>query len=147
MKFTSAGKLIEPRRVGYRSLGFGEATSLETTPFELLINHWELAQGFIQCADGFISQCREDDLAQGFADIVQLQRLDYPKFENLLANQPQLAAELIKDYLYFELLYALFPNTSALELVINEIASVLVARTTVTITGLTFPVYHRHSAH
>ncbi|MBC2656229.1 hypothetical protein H7A76_12355 [Pseudomonas sp. MSSRFD41] len=147
MKFISAGKRVEPRRVGYRSLGFGEATSLETTPFELLIAPGELAQGFIQCADGFISQCRDDDLAQGFADIVQLQRLGYPKFEDLLANQPQLAAGLIKDYLYFDLLHALFPNTSALALVINEIASVLVAKSTVTITGLAFPVDHRHSAH
>ncbi|MGE8411601.1 MAG: hypothetical protein ACN6QY_04470 [Pseudomonas sp.] len=142
MKFTSAGKRVEPSTVGYRSLGFGETSILETTPYTLEIDHDELPARFLECADGFISECRIDDKAQGYADIAPLQQLDYPGFRQLLKNEPDLAASLIRDYLYFELFFYLFASISGLEIVINDIASVHVTGTAVIITGQTFRARH-----
>ncbi|WP_265533887.1 hypothetical protein [Pseudomonas saponiphila] len=105
MKFTSAGQLIDPRTVGYRSLGFGEALSIPASPYELRINHSDLPPSFLDVADTFNTECRTDDLAQGSVDIPELAELGYPSFRALLQEHPDLAARLIQDYLYFELFF------------------------------------------
>lgn len=47
MKFTLAGQVIDPKSVGYRSLGFGEALAIAATPYELRIRHSELPPDFL----------------------------------------------------------------------------------------------------
>lgn len=138
MKFTSAGQLIDPRTVGYRSLGFGEPLSVPATPYELRINHSDLPPGFLDVADTFNAECRTDDLAQGFIDIPQLAELDYPSFRALLQDHPDLAARLIQDYLYFELFFFLLPNSSALKVVINSITSIHSRDNVIILSGETF---------
>lgn len=138
MKFTSAGKPIDPRTLSYRSLGFGEAVSLETTPYELILEHSDFPQHFLECADTFISECRTDDLEQGFADIPGLERLNYPTFQELLESQPEVAAALIDDYLYFELFFALFRDPSPLALVINSLTSTSAKGRSIILVGETF---------
>lgn len=138
MKFTSAGQLIDPRTVGYRSLGFGEALSIPASPYELRINHSDLPPSFLDVADTFNAECRTDDLAQGSVDIPELAELGYPSFRALLQEHPDLAARLIEDYLYFELFFFLLPNSSALKVVINSITSVHSRENVIILTGETF---------
>ena len=56
MKFTSADQLIDPKTIGYRSLGFGEALTIPATPYELRIHHSDLPQCFLDCADTFAAE-------------------------------------------------------------------------------------------
>ncbi|WP_256679409.1 hypothetical protein [Pseudomonas sp. Fl4BN1] len=138
MKFTSAGQLIDPRTVGYRSLGFGEALSIPATPYELCVNHSDLPPRFVECAEAFIAECKTDDIAQGYVDIPELAALGYPSFSTLLQDHCDLAACLVQDYLYFELFFSLFPNSSVLKVVINNITSVCSKEASIRITGETF---------
>ncbi|OLF56436.1 hypothetical protein [Pseudomonas chlororaphis] len=139
MIFKSAGENISPCSVGYRSLGFGEDTGLETSPYELTISFSELPEAFIKSSDSFIEQCKTDDIQQGFADIDELEKLNYPPFKNLIKSNPKLVAALIKDYLYFDLLDSLFPENKNLKLVINNIERIYTTESGIIVSGETFP--------
>lgn len=142
MIFKSSGEIIDPRFIGYRSLGFGESVSLETKPFELTISISEIPERFLDQANTFIQQCQVDDKQQSVADIPELEYLGYPNFKKLFENQPELAATLIMDYLYFDLLYALFPNSHDLKVVINSIRNIALTDDKFIISGETFPFQH-----
>lgn len=90
-------------------------------------------------ADSFIQQCEVDDIQQGFADIEDLQNLGYANFEYLIENSPHLANTLLKDYLYFDLLDSLFPNSKNLKIVVNNIKSITIKNGQIMIYGETFP--------
>lgn len=139
MNFRSASLAINPSEIGYRSLGFGENPGLETTEYELTINLKELKENFLKSADSFILQCKIDDSQQGFADIENLKEANYASFKQLIEHEPSLAATLINDYLYFDLLDSLFPNSKNLKLVVNSIKNVVIQEDQITITGETFP--------
>ncbi|WP_285357952.1 hypothetical protein [Pseudomonas sp. lyk4-R2A-10] len=139
MKFTSEGEVINPCSVGYRSLGFGESTNLQTKNYELTVEFNELPDSFIKCADSFIEQCKIDDTEQGHPEIPELEELQYPDFLELIQKNPKQATELIKNYLYFDLLFSLFPNTNNLKIVINNINSISTTTTGIAISGETFP--------
>lgn len=138
MKFTSAGQLIDPKTIGYRSLGFGEALTIPATLYELRIHHSDLPQCFLDCADTFAAECKTDDIDQGFVDIPELAQLGYPSFRALLQGHPDLAARLVQDYLYFELLFSLFPHSSGLNVVINSITRVSSKEGVLLLTGETY---------
>ncbi|MDD1017884.1 hypothetical protein M5G24_02550 [Pseudomonas sp. TNT2022 ID1048] len=138
MKFTSADQLIDPKTIGYRSLGFGEALTIPATPYELRIHHSDLPQCFLDCADTFAAECKTDDIDQGFVDIPELAQLGYPSFRALLQDHPDLAARLVQDYLYFELLFSLFPHSSGLNVVINSITRVSSKEGVLLLTGETY---------
>lgn len=138
MKFTSADQLIDPKTIGYRSLGFGEALTIPATLYELRIHHSDLPQCFLDCADTFAAECKTDDIDQGFVDIPELAELGYPSFRTLLKDHPDLAARLVQDYLYFELLFSLFPHSSGLNVVINSITRVSSKEGVMLLTGETY---------
>lgn len=139
MIFKSSGELTDPRLVGYRSLGFGENINIETKKFEFSINLSEIPEHFLKQANNFIQQCKEDDKQQEFADIPELEQLCYPDYSSMLEYHPALAATLIKDYLYFDLLNSIFPNSENLKLVINSIQSITIVDSSLIISGETFP--------
>lgn len=139
MIFKSSGNVVNPNIVTYRSLGFGEAAILETQAYELIINPCEFPEEFLIYADTFITECRIDDAEQGYADIPALEKINYPTFSELLKNHENLATNLIKDYLYFELFYYLFPNSENLKLVINNIKDVHTENKSIVISGDTYP--------
>lgn len=140
MKFKSAGKKINLNKVSYRSLGFGEKSILETKKYEITIKNDEFPDQFINHANSFIVECKIDDSEQGYADIPELEKIDYPTFDKILENHHNLAASLIKNYLYFELFYFLFQKSENPELVINSINDVKSDETSITIMGDTYPV-------
>ncbi|MFJ4252066.1 hypothetical protein SAMN04488483_0312 [Pseudomonas helmanticensis] len=140
MIFRSAGTEINLNTVTYRSLGFGEKSILETKKYEMTINNDEFPEQFISHANSFIAECKIDDSEQGYADIPELEKIEYPTFDEILNNYHNLAASLIKDYLYFELFYFLFPNSKELKIVINSIENIKSDGTSITITGETYPV-------
>ncbi|WP_350402796.1 hypothetical protein ABCR88_17090 [Pseudomonas sp. W17] len=142
MKFTSAGQIIDPQTVGYRNLGFGEALTIPVTPYELRIHHGDLPQRFLDGADTFAAECKTDDIDQGFVDIPELAALGYPSFRTLLKDHPDLAARLVQDYLYFELLFSLFPHSSGLNVVINSITRVCSTEGVMLLTGDTYAARH-----
>lgn len=139
MIFKSSGNLVNPNIVTYRSLGFGEAAILDTQAYELIINPCEFPEEFMIYANKFIAECRIDDAEQGYSDIPALEKINYPTFSELLKNHENLATNLIKDYLYFELFYHLFPNPENLKLVINNIKDVHTEGKTIVISGDTYP--------
>lgn len=139
MIFKSGGEAINPHEVGYRSLGFGESPGIETTHYELMIDTKELPDTFLHKADSFIQQCEVDDIQQVFADIEDLQNLGYANFEYLIENSPHLANTLLKDYLYFDLLDSLFPNSKNLKIVVNNIKGITIKDGQIMIYGETFP--------
>ena len=103
MLFRSVGTEINPNTVTYRSLGFGEKSILETKKYEMTINNDEFPKQLINHANSFIAECIIDDSEQGYADIPELEKINYPNFNEILNNHHNFAARLIKDYLYFEL--------------------------------------------
>ncbi|EJM18544.1 hypothetical protein PMI21_02116 [Pseudomonas sp. GM18] len=94
---------------------------------------------FLERANSFITQCKIDDEQQGYAGIHALKKSNYQNFTDLIKNAPDLAALLIRDYLYFDLLDALFPTSENLKLVISNIKSVKIIDNTLIINGETFP--------
>lgn len=55
-----------------------------------------------------------------------------------MTNHPDLAARLIRDYLYFDLFYSLFPNSVGLDVVINDITDLYLQEDSIIVTGKTF---------
>lgn len=139
MIFKCSGNAVNPSTVSYRSLGFGEAVTIKTQPYILQIKLGDFSREFKIIADTFISECRIDDTVQDYVDIPELATVDYPTFNELLNTHPNLAANLIEDYLYFELFYHLFQNPTNPQLVINNINSVYTEKDSIIITGDTYP--------
>lgn len=96
MIFRSAGTEINLNTVTYRSLGFGEKSILETKKYEMTINNDEFPEQFISHANSFIAECKIDDSEQGYADIPELEKIEYPTFYEILNNHHNLGASLIK---------------------------------------------------
>lgn len=140
MIFKSAGTEVNLNTVTYRSLGFGEKSILETKKYEMTINNDEFPEKFINHANSFIAECKIDDSEQGYADIPELKKIGYPTFNEILNDHHNFAASLIKDHLYFELFYFLFPNSRELKVVINSIEDIKSDGRSITITGDTYPV-------
>ncbi|MGC5700751.1 hypothetical protein J4P02_11195 [Pseudomonas sp. NFXW11] len=140
MKFICAGNSLPPYAVACRELGFGETLKGVANPYELSLEVSELSPDFVMLADIFIAECRCDDLAQGYVDIPELAALDYPSFDELCQEHGPVAVLLIKDYLYFELFFSLFPYSPQVKAVINDIASISLQGSTLFISGQTYPV-------
>ncbi|HVI42220.1 MAG TPA: hypothetical protein VM577_16325 [Anaerovoracaceae bacterium] len=139
MIFKSENKTIDPTSVTYRSLGFGESLSNNAKKYTLSIKTQELPEHFHEIANAFISECIQDDKKQGYADIPALRDCDYPPLSILIKSHPDVAATLIKDYLFFELFYLLLPSKGKLELVINSISGVYYLDDTFYLCGETYP--------
>ncbi|MFP3519040.1 hypothetical protein SB766_22965, partial [Pseudomonas sp. SIMBA_077] len=75
-------------------------------------------------------------------DIPELAELGYPSFRTLLKDHPDQAARLVQDYLYFELLFSLFPHSSGLKVVINSITRVCSKEGVILLTGQTYATRH-----
>lgn len=139
MIFKSENNIIDPTSVTYRSLGFGEPLSNNAKKYTLSINTHELPEQFYELTNTFIAECIQDDNKQGYADIPALRDCNYPPLSTLIRNRPDVAATLIKDYLFFELFYLLFPSKGELELVINSISGVYYLDDTFHLCGETYP--------
>jgi hypothetical protein len=139
MIFKSENKIIDPTSVTYRSLGFGEPLSNNAKKYTLSIKNHELPKQFYELTNAFIAECIQDDEKQGYADIPELRDCNYPLLSILIKSHPDVAATLIKDYLFFELFYLLFPSKGKLELVINSISGVYYLDDTFHLCGETYP--------
>ncbi|WP_085686244.1 MULTISPECIES: hypothetical protein [unclassified Pseudomonas] len=139
MIFKSENKIIDPTSVTYRSLGFGEPLSNHAKKYTLSIKNHELPEQFYELTNAFITECIQDDNKQGYADIPELRDCNYPPLSILIKSHPGVAVTLIKDYLFFELFYLLFPSKGKLELVINSISGVYYLDDTFHLYGETYP--------
>lgn len=139
MIFKSENNIIDPTSVTYRSLGFGEPLSKNNKKYTLSIKTHELPEQFHELTNAFIAECIQDDNKQGYTDIPALRDCNYPPFSTLIKNHPDVAVILIKDYLFFELFYLLFPSKGELELVINSISTVYYLDDTFHLCGETYP--------
>jgi hypothetical protein len=139
MIFKSENKIIDPASVTYRSLGFGEPLSNNAKKYTLSIKIHELPEQFYELTNAFIAECIQDDDKQGYADTPELRDCNYPPLSILIKSNPDVAVTLIKDYLFFELFYLLFPSKGKLELVINSISGVYYLDDTFYLCGETYP--------
>ncbi|MDP9712374.1 UNVERIFIED_ORG: hypothetical protein J2X80_004475 [Pseudomonas fluorescens] len=139
MIFKSENNIIDPTSVTYRSLGFGEPLSNNAKKYTLSIKIHELPEQFYELTNALIAECIQDDNKQGYADIPELRDCNYPPLSTLIKNRPDVAATLIKDYLFFELFYLLFPSKGELELLINSISGVYYLDDTFHLCGETYP--------
>ncbi|AXI60943.1 hypothetical protein DLD99_10825 [Pseudomonas kribbensis] len=139
MIFKSENDIIDPTSVTYRSLGFGEPLFNNVKKYTLSIKIHELPERFHELTNAFIAECIQDDNKQGYADIPELRDCNYPPLSTLIRNHPDVAVILIKDYLFFELLYLLFPSKGKLEVVINSVSGVYYLDDTFHLCGETYP--------
>ncbi|AZD58242.1 hypothetical protein C4K18_0238 [Pseudomonas chlororaphis subsp. aurantiaca] len=138
MIFISNDKEVSIDVIGYRELGFGEKLKVKSQNFEFTIELRELSNDFIEKADSFIEECKADDLSQGYMDIPALGNFGYPSFAVLFRTNKEVAASLIQDFLYVNILEELFSRKQKYELVINNIHTTEIAGNKIIINGEVF---------
>ncbi|QTT91568.1 hypothetical protein [Pseudomonas chlororaphis] len=138
MIFISDNKEVSIDVIGYRELGFGEKLNVKAQSFEFTIDLSELSNSFIEKANSFIAECKTDDLSQGYMDIPELGSLGYPSFVDLFKKNKEVAASLIQDFLYSNILEELFSRKKKYELVINNIYTTNITDSKITINGEVF---------
>ena len=127
MTFTlQGGTVIDFSKISYRSLGFGDATTLPVKKFKLEIAYTALDAEFIDKAALFIEECQAEDEGQGYSDVPELRDLGYPDFIELVEQYPDVAGMLITDYLYIDFLESFFGTVQQPELVINTLLGIVI---------------------
>ena len=102
---------VDIRKVTYRQLGYGEAVKEKTTFFlNLTIQVSLLRDHLKETVDHFISDCQKDDIKYGGLEIDSLVEINYPGFDDLEKNHPNILALIIREYLFFEFLESLFSD-------------------------------------
>lgn len=135
----SAGNVVDPRTITQREPGFSQEVDRPTKAFSFSVTLDELRPAFFALADIFIAECPIDDQQYGTVDIPEIQVLGYPDLQTLAERWPDVAAWLIREYLWQELLEHLFPyNEGCLELVINNLFTSELNGDVLTVTGETF---------
>lgn len=135
----SAGKVVAPQTLTQRGLGFSQKADLPTKALSFSVSLDELRPQFFALADIFIAECPIDDQQYGTVDIPEIQVLGYPDLQTLAERWPDVAAWLIREYLWQELLEHLFPyNEECLELVINNLFTSELNGDVLTVTGETY---------
>lgn len=135
----SAGNVVDPRTITQREPGFSQKVDRPTKAFSFSVTLDELRPGFFNLADIFIAECPIDDQQYGTVDIPEIQVLGYPDLQTLAERWPDVAAWLIREYLWQELLEHLFPyNPGCLERVINNLFTSELNGDVLTVTGETF---------
>lgn len=121
-----AGNFFDVRQVIYRDQGYGTNPNKPVFNIEIFISIQEFLDLFSNTFNNFINQCIQDDTSAPEADIPELQRLGYPNLTEIFSSHPTILADLIKDYLYFEILHSLLSknNRSDWLFAVNEIKSV-----------------------
>lgn len=121
-----AGKFFDVRQVIYRDQGYGINPNKPVFNIEIFISIQEFLDLFSNIFNNFINQCIQDDTSASEADIPELQRLGYPSLAEIFSSHPTILADLIKDYLYFDILHSLLSknNRSDWLFAVNEIKSV-----------------------
>jgi len=139
MIVTSAGNVVDPQTLAQREPGFSQKVDRPTKALSFSVTLDELRPEFFALADTFIAECPIDDQQHGTVDIPELQALGYPDLQTLVEGWPDVAAWLIREYLWQELLAHLFPfNGERLELVINNLFTSELKGNVLTVTGETF---------
>ncbi|AWG26329.1 hypothetical protein [Flavobacterium kingsejongi] len=139
MTFTlQGGTIVDFSKISYRSLGFGEATTLPVKKFKLEIGYSALKPEFIDKAALFIEECQAEDEGQGYSDVPELRDLGYPDFIELVEQYPDVAGMLITDYLYFDFLKSLFGAVKQPELIINTVLGVVIKNSVFAVYGEVF---------
>lgn len=135
----SAGNVVAPQTLAQRELGFSQKVDRPTKALSFSVTLDELRPEFFALADIFIAECPIDDQQYGTVDIPEIQVLGYPDLQTLAERWPDVAAWLIREYLWQELLEHLFPyNKGCLELVINNLFTSELNGDVLTVTGETY---------
>jgi len=115
------GKQYNENSISYRELGFGEDLPFKEENFQIFIIKENISSQLIKIIDFFIEQCKRDDKHLKEPDIPELNNKGYPKASKLLDENRSLVEELIKDYLYFDILELLFKGNKNPDFIINNI--------------------------
>lgn len=110
----------------YRDQGYGSNPGILLSRYTLTVEDEELLQMFSRPFEEFVAQCRQDDSTSVDSDVPQLKTLDYPSLPQMLVAHRATLANLLKDYLYFQLLEALLAGNQrpTWRFAVNEIATV-----------------------
>jgi hypothetical protein len=117
---------FDPGHLIYRDQGYGVDPNRPLSQFSLMVTDDELLGVFAEPFRAFMSQCKQDDEAFPESDIPGLRSLGYPDLEDMLSSHRRFLADLLRDFLYFQILEALIGSNSRSEwrFAINEITEV-----------------------
>ncbi len=108
IKFEIDSEQLHSKHLIYRDLGYGTNPGVPVSDYSFRITNSELLNTLNNSFEAFISQCKADDMSFSDSDIPELKNLDYPSLENMLTSNRELLGRLLKDFMYFDILDALF---------------------------------------
>ena len=143
MKITIGGKSVGHETVTYRELGFGQNMSDTTIPYQLRLSSAEFQRVIRDLFNEFVVENEKDDKETDESEaLAELVRNGYPTFDALLSSSKHDLCNVIKDYLFFELLDGLLgsSNTTKYKFAINSLESLTCSKDEFVITGTAYTI-------
>ncbi|QDT22556.1 hypothetical protein [Gimesia chilikensis] len=143
MKITIGGKSIGHETVTYRELGFGQNMSDTTIPYQLRLSCAEFQCVIRNLFNEFVVENQQDDNETDESEAIpELVQNGYPTFDALLSSSRRDLCNVIKDYLFFELLHGLLgsSNTTECKFAINSLESLTCSDDGFVITGKAYSI-------
>ncbi len=115
-------------KVTYRQFGFSEKIyDRPISLFKLVIEFEKFRNCIKKHFDSFVQETREDDVKTDYTNAIEeLVSYDYPEFDQLVNMDMAILCEIVKRYLFFELLDACFDknNPENCLIAVNSIDSI-----------------------
>lgn len=128
-------------RISYRDLGFGEKLiEVESFIYTLTLGIIEFTSIIEKQFNEFVIEMKQDDEVTGDTDYLGLFERGYPCFQQLIQTDTEYFLDLVKRFLFFELLQGCFTELSAEKwiYIINSINDIYMEGSTVKISGDAF---------
>lgn len=122
----------------YNDQGFGCDPELPVQKFSVNIPMGYFLENFSNKFNEFIGECeQDDDNIEQKSDIPEVKELGYPLLKEAVEECPKLVSDLICDYLYFDLLEAIYGRNKreCWKFAINSLSSAVVHGQVVELVG------------
>lgn len=127
MKCSIDGENFNAAQLIYRDQGYGSDPGVPSSDYEISLEDQEILNSFGTVFDDFVAQCQSDDeKSNEDSDIPELKSLSYPTLAQMLLNHRATLADLLKNYLYFQLLESLLGDNkrASWRFAINQIKKI-----------------------
>jgi len=136
-------KIITQDEITFRDLGYGQKLlDRDEINYEISLSHEEFREVVEDAYNKFVCETKEDDEVTNYSDSIGLYEIGYPDFNNSFINHKELLVEIIKDYLYQQLLEKCTSQCSRdyWKYAINSIEQIIIHSDHVIISGEAFEI-------
>ncbi|GED57618.1 hypothetical protein ABER61_08495 [Brevibacillus formosus] len=143
MECRLGNSIVSKDLITFRDMGYGQKLmDREAIHYDLFLSHDEFKGAVEDSYNKFVDETKEDDKLTNYLDSIGLYEIGYPDFNNIFKDHKELLGEIIKDYLYQQLLEKCTSQSSSVnwQFAINTIDQIIIYSDHVRISGEAYEI-------